>query len=177
MKFNPRFFLIILLSLGFICPEISEAKISKGEFKRNVREVTENKRGNGAIRSIVKELTEGVRENPTSAVAFTRLSNNVLKRLIRPNQRSKAAASLVQALGVSYFRGPKGYDANDPVFQTILSALVTSLPAELKTEQGLAPIYSGLDRLNRIRKGSPEDLDTLIGVVNTAAGIVPPPAP
>lgn len=164
-------FLVVLFSVCTCLTQIADASLSKREFARNLREAVGNKRGNGAILAVVRELKEGLAEKPKAAAAFTRLSNNALRRLVNPNQRSKAAAALVKALGVSYFRGPNRYDPEDPVFHGILVALVNSLPAELKTDQGIAPIISGLTKLNKIRKGSPEDLQLLVDLVRSTAGL------
>lgn len=170
MKNNLKSILAVVLAAFILFPEVSEG-MSKREFARSLREAAGDKGGKAAIRAVVRELKEGVAESPRSATAFTRLANNFLKRTLRPNQRSQAASALVQALGVSYFKGPKQYDPEDPAFQSILGVLVSSLPAAAKTEEGIAPIIRGLTRLNKIRRGSEEDLQILVDLVRAAAGL------
>ncbi len=173
MKRKLSFAVIVCLAVCTVFTQVADASMSKREFARNLREAVGKKRGNAAVLAVVRELREGLAEEPKSAAAFTRLSNNALRRLVSPNQRSNAAAALVQALGVSFFRGPKQYNPENPVFQSILVALVNSLPAELKTDQGIAPIIRGLTKLNKIRRGSPEDLQVLVDLVRNAAGLPP----
>lgn len=144
------------------------------EFKNELKEIVAKKKGNGATKAIAKLLDKSVQSDPELIVSFNKLANNALKKILKPNQRGSAVSALVKAAGLSFFKGQKSYDPENPIFQNSIKLLIASLPESQKTEAVIGQIFEGLEKLNQIKKGTPAQLQILANLVYLAAGLTPP---
>jgi hypothetical protein len=168
--------LALLAAAGTLwLPAIAHAAVTRAEFQTNISLIIATKKGNAAVNAIAGLLKRSIAQSPTLLVPFNTLANNAIKKIVKTPLRGKAVTALIQAEGLVYFKGRNPYNPDDPKFRAAIRTLIRTLPASQRTEIVVAQIAAGLTRLNRIKGGTDADLQSLIALVYSSAGLPPPP--
>jgi hypothetical protein len=149
----------------------ASAQSSVRLFKDDLAQKIGNKTNGAAAKSISRTIKKFVRRDVGKSVAFARIGNRSLKKLVRNNLRGAAALTILKGTA----RGFIGANGNlDRSFNRFVRLVIRKLPNSEKTPGVMLPIADRLVRVNLSRGGSSAQSQFIRDLVYTSAGLVPP---
>ncbi len=139
-------------------------------FKDELDQKLGNKKNGAAAAVISRTIKKFTRRDASKVVAFARIGNRSLKKLVRDNLRGRTALTILSGTA----RGFLGVATLDRRFSRFVRLIIRKLPNSEKTPAVLQPISDRLIAINRSRGGAAAQDQDIRDLVYTSGGEVPP---
>ncbi len=140
------------------------------QFKDELADKLGNKKNKAAAQVIARTIKKYSRRDSKRVVAFARLGNKSLEKLVRDNLRGNAAVTILRGTARGYF----GAARLDRRFAGAVRLIVRRLPNSQKTPAVLKSISDRLIKVNLGKGGSAALDQTIRDLVYNAGGETPP---
>ncbi len=164
-----------LLAVGAVTVSViaqsASAQSSVRLFKDELDQKLGNKKNGAAAKVISRTIKKFVRRDANKVVAFARIGNRSLKKLVRNNLRGQTALTILKGTA----RGFIGANGElDRSFNRFVRLVIRKLPNSEKTPAVIRPIADRLVQVNLSRGGSAAQSQAIQDLVYTSAGLVGP---
>lgn len=146
---------------------------TNSEFRQQLLDRIGNAQNQAAANRSRSVLNRAVLGTPSRLVAFVRITNSTLRRVVVDAQRGRVANTIIDTALFAYFRRNGGLDGR---FNGVLRVVLRSLPRSQKRESLANQVTRTIERrFFRFNPATPEDQNIISSGVFTNLGLVVPP--